>query len=150
MLPRWSVRCAVFSLRGVSLPMHEFLLFSTAAGQRLLPVQDVVEVIPFVKLQPENSNNPLFRGLLNYRGQILPVFDFVPASQGVAADYRCFLVVVQARTGAFCLVAQEVNHLLAVPDDGIFPVTAAPGQQFDVVKSGDAMIRIVSMEEFIA
>lgn len=130
--------------------MHEFLLFSTALGQRLVPVESVVEVIPFVKLQQEQTANPLFRGLLNYRGQILPVFDFVAAANALVEDYRSFLVVMQGEQGLFSLVAHEVNQLLRVAVDDVFAVNAAAGESFAVAKAGEAMIRIVSVEDFLA
>lgn len=130
--------------------MHEFLLFSTALGQRLVSVESVVEVIPFVKLQQEQSDNPLFRGLLNYRGQILPVFDFMAAGNALAEDYSSFLVVLDGEQGLFSLVAQEVNQLLQVAADDVFAVNAAAGAPFAVAKAGDAMIRIVSVGDFLA
>lgn len=128
--------------------MLEFLLFSTAAGQRLLPVQQVVEVIPFVQLQKEASPNPLFRGLLNYRGKVLPVFDFAAQPDDPYRDCRSFLVVTRSSHGELGLVAEEVHHLLVAPAEDLFTIAASATRAFDVVKDGDAMIRIVDVQDY--
>lgn len=128
--------------------MQAFLLFTSTVGARLLPVQHVVEVIPFVRLQAQVSSNPCFRGLLNYRGRVLPVFDFSICQADDNQDHRRFLVITTSEAGDVCLLADEVQYLLEVPNESIFPVKSAGNERFLVAKVGKDMIRIVDMLEF--
>ncbi|HSC76350.1 MAG TPA: chemotaxis protein CheW [Pseudomonadales bacterium] len=129
--------------------MQDFLFFASSVGPRLVPVTEVIEVIPFVKLQREPGNNDRFCGLLNYRGKVLPVFDFMACDTNPSRDIRRFLIVTHGEYGDACLVAQEVNHLISVEDDKVFPVQASAEHHFMVAKCGDVIIRIVSAGEFI-
>lgn len=129
--------------------MKEFLYFQSALGSRLVSVAEVVEVIPMVALQKESLENKLFCGLLNYRGQIVPVFDFADGSTQRTLDPQAFLIVTQYNGKPVALLAQEVNQIIAITSEDISLIAPAGAPSFSVAKLGDEMIRIVCPKEFL-
>ena len=63
-----------------------------------IPVEWIQEVIPDVNLEPQPGTTGNVAGLLNYRGQIVPVIDLSYLLHGVAVERRLStrIIVVQA------------------------------------------------------
>ncbi|MEZ5493911.1 MAG: chemotaxis protein CheW [Pseudomonadales bacterium] len=129
--------------------MAHYLHFESSLGSRLVNVSDVVEVIPLVALQPQGSEDPLFCGLLNYRGQIVPVFDLSASSQERLHDAQSFLIVAQCENQGIAFLAKEVNSIIDVAPELISEIRPANSPMFHVAKWADDILRIVEPREFI-
>lgn len=129
---------------------QQFLHFQSSAGRRLMLVDEVVEVIPMVSIQreAEDALNEKFCGLLNFRGSIVPVFDFSPYQEGVCNNTSSFLVVAQSPNGKIAVVASEVDYLLDIRDENVNYVSSSADREFNVAKIEDEMVRIVNTGKF--
>ncbi len=129
--------------------MAHYLHFESSLGSRLVSVSDVVEVIPLVALQPQESEDPLFCGLLNYRGKIVPVFDLSTPAQDRLRDTQSFLIVAQCEDHGIAFLAKEVNAIIDVTPELISEIRPASSPAFHVAKWADNILRIVEPREFI-
>lgn len=131
--------------------MKQYLHFKSSVGRRLLSVSEIVEVIPMVSLQREDADalNEKFCGLLNFRGSVVPVFSLSKYEEFFCKNPSAFLIVSKNETNKLAIVAEELDYLLDIRDDQINSVRSSNGNEFNVAKIGDDMVRIVQTKEFI-
>ena len=129
--------------------MAQYLHFESSLGSRLVSVSDVVEVIPLVALEPQESQDPLFCGLLNYRGKIVPVFDLSASEKNRLHDIQSFLIVAQCEEHGIAFLAKEVNAIIDVSPELISEIRSNSSPTFYVAKWADNLLRIVEPREFI-
>ena len=91
----------------------EFLLLTLEAKKRLIAIDDVVEVIPMVRLDELDSNaDPRFKGILHYRGDMVPVFLFAESDhQPIASDV---LVVCEGSKKRMAFVVNQVEEIVEI------------------------------------
>ena len=131
--------------------MKQFLHFHSSAGRRLIAVDQVIEVIPMVWLQREAADdaNQYFCGLLNFRGEIVPVFTLSMYEAKFHNDPNLFLIVADTDQGMVAVLALEVDYLVEVPDSAVSQINAIGGKVVNAAKVDDEMIRIVVPREFV-
>lgn len=131
--------------------MKQFLHFQSSAGRRLIAVDQIIEVIPMVWLQREDSDaaNPFFCGLLNFRGKIVPVYTVSNYQEKFACDPSAFLIVAETEQGMIAVLALEVDYLVSVNTLEISQISSAGGKVVNAAKVDDEMIRIVVPREFL-
>ena len=95
---------------------REVLLFTLEAQRYALPLEDVRELVRAVRLTPLPRAPAVVEGLLNLRGELLPVLDVrrrfrLPARRLSPADH---LIVAQAGARRFALRVDRAEGLLAL------------------------------------
>ncbi len=130
--------------------MESFLHFQSSAGSRLVRVSQVVEVIPMVALQHEQTDSNQFCGLLNYRGKIIPVFDLLRADENALLDMKAFLIVTQCYGSDVALIACEVKLIFELMVEAVQIIAPANLAHFEVAKVEGEMVRVVNLQEFVA
>lgn len=130
----------------------KFLLFRSGIGNRLLAAGDVVEVIPMIALQrdPDDDMDPRFCGVFDYRGRIVPVFDFVSYQQGNIKNPDAFLLIVHGSRSMLALVAYDIDDLVDVAADSIDEVAPESGLPFAVARLGEQLVKIVNPDRFVS
>lgn len=131
--------------------MRQFLHFQSDAGRRLIAVDEIIEVIPMVWLQREaaDSEQDSFCGLLNFRGNIVPVFTLSVYEERTCTDPSYFLIVTHTENGMVAVLAHEVDYLVNVDSAAISRISAQSGTVLNVAKVEDEMVRIVKPAEFL-
>ena len=120
-----------------------FVRFDTGAGPRILPIENVVEVIPTVHLdETQAAGAPEYRGLLQYRGQVLPVFDLGNTTTGTYLPVDWYLVVASTDAGMFALAVSDVHHVIEVDISQCTSMDTGMGQRVDVVHLGKDILRV--------
>jgi purine-binding chemotaxis protein CheW len=100
--------------------------FTTFLVQDLLfgiPVARAQEVIQNHEITPVPLAPPIYLGLINLRGQIVPVVDLrrvlgLPEPPRAGAST---FVVLRTREGPVSLLIDDVGDVLDVPEDGVEP-----------------------------
>ncbi|HLL85469.1 MAG TPA: chemotaxis protein CheW [Longimicrobium sp.] len=101
--------------------MAKLILFEVGSEQHALPALQVEQVLRMVALSPLPHAPPLFEGVVNVRGQLLPVFSFhrwrgLTPSVPLAEHH---LLVVNAGGTRAALHVDRVLGLEDLPDDAL-------------------------------
>lgn len=131
--------------------ISQYLRFQSYAGSRLINVDEVVEVIPMVLLQRENADDGQenFCGLLNFRGDIVPVFNLASYNETACLDISNLLIISSTDAGLVAIVAIEVDYPLNIANENLRDINPSQGKQFRVAKIDSDMVRIVSAKELL-
>lgn len=131
--------------------MLAFIHFTTTNGPRLINVTEVVEVIPMVWLERDSDaiDNAYYVGLLNYRGNIISVFDPAGGAQHFKPHPDNFLIVCSNGIQTIALIATEVHQLADIDKQEIRQIDALNQTSFSAAKLKDKIIRIVTTSDYI-
>jgi purine-binding chemotaxis protein CheW len=112
----------------VSRPLRQYVTFDLMGEEYALQIQNVREIIEFEPVTTVPSMPPVVRGVMNLRGNVVPVID-LPVKFGIAPTVLgagAYIVVVDlvwsnegVRLG---LVTRELGRVIDVTDDQIKPV----------------------------
>jgi len=105
------------------------IAFKLGDGQYALPLRDIVEVLPLLTIHELPHAPDYIRGIINYRGQSLPVLDLCQLTLGRPSkprmSTRLFVLRLQAATPATRLLAllveQAVSELNIDPEKFVAP-----------------------------
>jgi len=128
----------------------DLLVFSVAGERYGVETGHVFEVIPLQGLTPLPGSPPVFLGLVNSRGRILPLLDvrrlFGLAGQGIGEGGRA--VVVEAAEVAFGIYADAVAGIVRVGSAHLAPPPAAlrAGRQRIIRGITGDMVAVVDVE----
>lgn len=121
----------------------QFLRCRPGEDERLVRLQDIVECIPMVQLDEQRgADHPHHRGLLHFRGRVVPVFD-IAADQGPDLEPEWFLVVLRGEQQEIALVAREVSEIFTCAEEACEEVHIGTGRILTVVGSSAGMLRVV-------
>lgn len=135
---------------------ERLLLVFTLGEQRLaVSAERVKEIVRAVALAALPKAPPVIEGVINYRGEVLPVLDirqrfsFPPTS--LRPDQRFIIAFAGAR--GVVLRVDQVTELLTVPESAIETgVSALPGVEYvsGVARLPDGLIVIHDLERFLS
>jgi chemotaxis signal transduction protein len=101
-----------------------------AAGQHYaVDVGPIVEIIPLVEARPIPQTDPWIRGLINYRGRLIPLLDMASLLGNSPCPPRmaCRILVVRARPPEETLVGLAIEQLIGVEPLDFTAAAAHPG-----------------------
>jgi purine-binding chemotaxis protein CheW len=128
-----------------------YLVVCLDAHEYALPIECVAEVLPMVALPPIPEAPSWFAGMLNLRGQAIPVIDLrsrlsLPCPEpGLDTP----LIVTRAANRTCAFIADSIVEVLALPADAVRPPDEAAGSAHAVsglAKAGDRLIVILDVE----
>ena len=126
-----------------SSDLRRFLRFRTSDGDRLVRLREVVECIPMVRIEAQRrQGDPRYRGLLHFRGRVVPVFEPVSEARE-ALDPDWFLLVVQADGREIALVARDFYDIVTSPAEQCRRIAVGGGAEVAVVSSEEEVLRVV-------
>ena len=104
----------------------DVLVFSLAGERYGVEASYVLEVLPLRELTPLPCVPPVFAGVMNYRGRILPVLDirrlFGLSGQGTTEGNR--VVVMEANSMALGILTESVAGIVRIDAQEITPPPA--------------------------
>lgn len=128
------------------------VVFRIESREFALPVEEVVEVLRMVAATPLPEAPPWVGGVINCRGQVVPLID-VRSRLGVAGREPRLsdaIIVVQTDGVVTGLVVDEVVEVLALRSEAVEPrdrvASAAPGVA-GVARQGDRLILVLDREQ---
>jgi purine-binding chemotaxis protein CheW len=139
----------------MSPPPREVLLFTLEGQRYALPMQDVRELVRAVRLTPLPQAPAVVEGLLDLRGELLPVLDMrrrfrLPARPLSTSDH---LVVTQAGARRVALRVDRAEGLLALePGQHDETPGALPGVGYvaGALKLPDGLVLLHDVRTFLS
>jgi purine-binding chemotaxis protein CheW len=134
---------------------REVLLFTLEAQRYALPLEDVRELVRAVRLTPLPRAPAVVEGLLDLRGELLPVLDVrrrfrLPARRLSPSDH---LIVAQAGARRFALRVDRAEGLLAL-EPGQFDASPRelPGVGYvaGALKLPDGLVLLHDLRTFLS
>jgi purine-binding chemotaxis protein CheW len=134
---------------------HEVLLFTLEGHRYALPAGDVRELLRAVRITPLPHAPAVVEGLLNLRGELLPVLDMrrrfrLPARPMSASDH---LVVARAGPRSVALRVDRVESLLSLEPGLLDPAPSAlPGVGYvaGALKLPDGLVLLHDLRTFLS
>lgn len=127
---------------------RKFLRFQTDDGDRLVRLEHIVECLPMVQIDnDETGGDPRYRGLLHYRGDVLPVFAFC-APADVPLDPDWFLIVVDDGGRRLALVARDVYDIEIRDAADCRILDVGDDHAITVVSFDEEVVRVIRPETF--
>lgn len=115
-----------------------FLQVTCGAGEYLVPIESVVEVLPMLELQHRSeSDDPTWAGLLEYRGRVIPVHALSPADRAGCDSPDWFLVVVRQDSKELAWVLRSV--------EGVVPISASARSVLET-SAGGAVVEVAQLD----
>lgn len=128
---------------------RQFLHCRPADEERLVRLEDIVECIPMVKLdEQQHGDNPNYRGLLHFRGRVVPVVDLC-ADKRQLLEPEWFLLVLRATDQEIALVAREVFQISTYEAQNCERVDIGAGKTLTVVSSDSRMLQVVEPDTLL-
>lgn len=102
---------------------NQFLTFTLGAEQYGLPILRVQEIKGISNITPIPGTPPHIKGVMNLRGNVIPVIDLRERFRLGARDYDKFSVIVVVSVGArvLGLVVDAVSDVLNIDEAEITP-----------------------------
>ncbi|WP_309892346.1 chemotaxis protein CheW [Archangium sp.] len=134
---------------------REVLLFTLEAQRYALPLEDVRELVRAVRLTPLPRAPAVVEGLLDLRGELLPVLDMrrrfrLPARRLSPSDH---LIVAQAGARRFALRVDRAEGLLALEPGQLDPSPRElPGVGYvaGALKLPDGLVLLHDLRTFLS
>ena len=107
-----------------------YVSFSLAAGRYCVPVDQVLQIVRLENLLPIPKPPPFVEGVINIRGEIIPVInlgqrlEIVPSEQGDARNpdpRKRRLIVTRVGSRSYGLGVDEVREILDINETDITP-----------------------------
>jgi purine-binding chemotaxis protein CheW len=124
---------------------QHFVRASSARRQWLVRVSDVREVVPMMALGHVEGQAGNCRGVLNLRGELVPVFD-LDAAQGPLGPERLILVMRESG-GLLGLIVDEVHEVLVLPSEQVPWRPVGGGRQRQMALVGEQMLTVLEPQE---
>lgn len=127
--------------------MRQFLRCRPGQEERLVRLEDVVECIPMVAIEEaQSATNPNYRGLLHFRGRVVPVFE-VDGGGGEALDIGWFLLILRSGEQEVALVARDVFEIMSCPAADYRRVAIGRESYQTVVSTESRVYQVVEPDE---
>lgn len=103
----------------------QHVVFTIYTEEFGIDILDIKEVVKYVEPLPVPNSGKHIKGIINYRGEVIPVIDlrglFGLMSAGV--DENSAIVVVELQHKMFGLIVDRVTDVMSIPEALIRPYT---------------------------
>jgi chemotaxis signal transduction protein len=121
-------------------------LFTLGGDAYALPVELLTEILIAPKIFPVPTTPSHVLGVINLRGNIIPVVDIRPALSLPSQSVPEQVVLVKHGTIALGIVVDNVSEVVGVPESRILTVPEEPGTQQDDGNRSRYFLGIVDRE----
>lgn len=136
------------------LPLHtptQLIVFRLQQGEYALPVESITEVLRMVALTPVPQGAPWLQGMLNLRGQVLPVIDLRTRLElpRLAVTLTTPIIVVAVQGRALGLIADTMVEVLTAIVEPVEAARMLIGPTHPVAglaRAGDRLILVLDLE----
>jgi purine-binding chemotaxis protein CheW len=122
---------------------QQFVIITVAEQRRLIRAADLREVVPLMALSEVEGRRGLCRGMINLRGEMLPVFDL--AGPDATLSPSRVILVTPVNGDIVALLVDDVHDVVTVPDDQVALVrVGGGGAAATVVRLDDEVLSVLS------
>ena len=143
-----------------SIDQTQYLTFHLAGEEYAVGILQVKEIITYGTLTKVPHTPPSIRGVINLRGNVVPVIDLT-LKFGLAAspvtDRTCIVIVevdIDDTRTVMGVIADSVSQVISMSDDNILPAPAfGTRMRIDFLrgmgKSGDKFVLVLDIDKVV-
>jgi len=125
-------------------PTRQLVIFSLGSEEYALPITRVQEIIRYAEPRSVASQTPWIRGVINLRGNIVPVCDLaerlgLPTERAETAK----IVIVETEIGTAGVIVDDVEEVLTVSDQQLEGVPTADSDYVEAIAKVDDRLAIL-------
>jgi len=124
---------------------EQFVIVNVSNQRQLVRVTQIREVVAMVELSGTDSVAGRCRGLLNLRGEVVPVFEF-GAVRGALSPSR-FILITQIEDGPMGVIVDDVLGVVTVPSERVASRIVDHGRTLDCAEIEGQLLTIVQPRE---
>ncbi len=125
--------------------MRHFVQYVSCIGERLLRLEDIVEVLPMLTLDRlGQEGGALFAGLLHYRGDAVPVFSLTANAPMPGPEGYILVTRVHGRKAG--LLAHDVVGVVSLDESACTEMPGGGGHRIAGAHVDGRFLRIVRPE----
>lgn len=124
---------------------QQFVLVSAEGLRRLARLADVSEIVPMMELQSVGRALGACRGMMNLRGEVVPVFDFGAGSRSSSQ----FILLLHSAQGLIGLTVDAVEEVVAIPSAQVSSRPVGAGKVMFVARLEGEILPILDAAEVI-
>lgn len=107
----------------------QVLLLESSGITFAIPLSLVIRAIPAQEITPANSNNPIIRGIIDFKGYVMPVIS-IDARFGIQEkdlSVNDKFVIIEQNNNKIALIANNIRDIVEInpknnqKTDGMFP-----------------------------
>ena len=127
--------------------VSQFVMVSVAQHRRLVRVSDIQEIVSLMALTEVPEQKGLCRGVVNLRGEIIPVFDLSGPRARLSPSRFILMSPVNGHT--IGLIVDDVHDVVAVEAAQIATRPVGGGGSILVVRLEDALLSVLDPAEVL-
>lgn len=120
----------------------QFVIVTVAERKRLIRIEDVREIVPLMALAEVEGRRGACRGLVNLRGEMIPVFDLAGADARLSPS-RVIVVARMPQNECIGLLVDDVHDVVTVPGERVATRPVGGGQVTTVVSIEDEILSVL-------
>ena len=133
-------------------PTCQLVIFSLGTEEYALPITRVQEIIRYTEPRSVASRTPWIRGVINLRGNIVPVCDLAERlGLGLERPESAKIVIVETAAGTAGVIVDDVDEVLTVTSEQLEDVPTADAAYVDAVaKVGERLAILLNPDGLLA
>lgn len=140
----------------VNLEQTKFLTFWVAEQSFAIEVKNVIEIVGIQEITPIPQFPDYARGIINLRGQIIPVIDARLRFKKGAKDYneRTCIIIVEVQKTLTGFIVDEVEEVIDIDNSQITDAPSVAGDETNryissVAKRENRVVLVVDFEKVL-
>ncbi|HEX5557098.1 MAG TPA: chemotaxis protein CheW [Gaiellales bacterium] len=133
-------------------PTRQLVIFSLGTEEYALPITRVQEIIRYTEPRNVASQTPWIRGVINLRGNIVPVCDLAERlGLGLERPESAKIVIVETAAGTAGVIVDDVDEVLTVTAEQLEDVPTADAAYVDAIaKVGERLAILLNPDGLLA
>jgi purine-binding chemotaxis protein CheW len=133
-------------------PTRQLVIFSLGTEKYALPITRVQEIIRYTEPRSVASQTRWIRGVINLRGNIVPVCDLAERlGLGLERPESAKIVIVETAGGTAGVIVDDVDEVLTVTSEQLEDVPTADAAYVDAIaKVGERLAILLNPDGLLA
>jgi purine-binding chemotaxis protein CheW len=133
-------------------PTRQLVIFSLGTEEYALPITRVQEIIRYTEPRSVASQTRWIRGVINLRGNIVPVCDLAERlGLGLERPDSAKIVIVETAAGTAGVIVDDVDEVLTVTSEQLEDVPTADAAYVDAIaKVGERLAILLNPDGLLA
>jgi purine-binding chemotaxis protein CheW len=133
-------------------PTRQLVVFSLGTEEYALPITRVQEIIRYTEPRSVASRTRWIRGVINLRGNIVPVCDLAERlGLGLERPEGAKIVIVETAAGTAGVIVDDVDEVLTVTAEQLEDVPTADAAYVDgIAKVGERLAILLNPDGLLA
>lgn len=127
-----------------------FIHFRSGKTDMLIRIEDVDEVVPVMTLTEVAYLGGRCRGMLNLRGEMIPVFEVSGAEPSAEGSLSQLILVGKSDSEPLGIVVDDVEDVVVVPADRVAQRRLGGGREATFARIDDTLLPVLDPAEVLS